>query len=245
MPVEPDRDRILQFVAMMPDRGARSFYEKIERVELASYVAISPGKLRSTWHWNPSRQELRLSSSDDYVDALRGHLDQAVKSRLRGAGSAVASRLSGGWDSSSVAATAARQLAESGGTVVGFTTVPPENYAGGEPFRKFADEGPLAAKTAAMYPNMEQVLVRSDGKIPLDVVDKAHFLYDRLIWNSCILVLDHQINQAAKSRGLTVMLHGMMGNYTLTQDGLDCLPDMVSRGEWLRWSLCGQEPSGT
>jgi len=90
-------------------------------------------------------------------------LDQSVKCRLRGVND-VGAHLSGGLDSSAVAATAARLLAPSGGRVIAFTAVPREGYDGPVPRHRFADEGHHAAATAALYPNMEHVLVRSEGK---------------------------------------------------------------------------------
>ena len=71
--------------------------------------------------------------------------------------------LSGGFDSGAVVATAARLLAPSGRRVIAFTGVPREGYDGPAPPNRIIDEGANAAATAALYPNIEHVLVRNEG----------------------------------------------------------------------------------
>ena len=170
----------------------------------------------------------------DYAEGLRFHLDQATRARLRGAGSAVAAQLSGGLDSSSVAATAARLLAPDGGKVVAFTAVPREGYDGPCPNRGVQDEGPLAAATAAMYPNMEHVLIRAGHLSPLAELDDAFFLFERPLLNLCNRVWVSAIDRAARARGLNVLLTGQSGNMSLSYGGLDLLPDLLGRGRLIR-----------
>jgi asparagine synthase (glutamine-hydrolysing) len=114
-----------------------------------------------------------------YEEAYREKLNQAVPCRLRGAEDQVGSNLSGGFDSGAVVATAARLLAPSGGRVVAFTAVPREGYVDKPPRNRLIDEGPYAAATAALYPNIEHVLVRSEDRAPLDGLDRAFFFSKR------------------------------------------------------------------
>src|SRR5262249_51224374 len=145
-------------------------------------------------YWQPRRQKIVMRSSEEYSDALRELLDQAVRCRLRGAEDKVGTDLSGGFDSGAVAATAARLLAPSGGRVVAFTAVPREGYADTQPGNRLVDEGPHAAATAALYPNIEHVLIRSKDRSPLDGLDRGFFLFDWPGYNLCNSVWAHNIN---------------------------------------------------
>ena len=129
-------------------------------------------------HWQPRRGTVLLRSADEYVEAMRHHLDEAVRCRLRGTDD-VGATLSAGLDSSAVATTAARLLQPSGRKVIAFTAVPREGYDGPTPERRIGDEGPLAAMTAAMHPNIEHMLVRSDRHTPFDDLDRSFFFADQ------------------------------------------------------------------
>ena len=153
---------------------------------------------------------------------------------LRGATGAVGTHLSAGYDSAAVTATAARLLAPAGGKVVAFTAVPREGYDGPAPKDRIGDEGPLAAATAAMYPNIDHVLIRSGHLSPLDQLDRSFFLFDRPMLNPCNWVWLAAINGAARDRKLPVVLTGQMGNMSLSYNGLEFLPELLGRGRVLR-----------
>ena len=235
VPVRPDEAAVVDFLALLSEFGSASFFDGVERVEPGCLLIVDRTGHRSRQHWRPARQTLRLTGADDYAEALRSHLDRAVKVRLRGAGDAVGAHLSSGWDSSAVAATAARLLAEEHGRVVAFTAVPREGYAGAAPSFRFGDEGPLAAATAALYPNMEHVRSRSGGRSPIADLDRNLYLYDRPLMNLCNAVWDHDINRLAQERGLSVMLIGAAGNFTFSYSGWNALSEFAAKGQWLRW----------
>src|SRR5262249_16658616 len=143
----------------------------IERVEPGHVVAVTATSLVSRRHWHPSRRSIKFRRPDDYAEALRHLLDQAVSCRLRATGE-VGAYLSGGFASGAVAATAAMLLASSGRRLFAFTGLPRDGYDGPAPRNRIIDEGPLAAATAALYPNIEHVLVRNQGRSPLEDLDR-------------------------------------------------------------------------
>ena len=147
-------------------------------------VAVTANGLTTRRHWQPSRRRIAFRRPEDYSEALRELLDQAVHCRLRGTGD-VGAYLSGGFDSGAVAATAARLLAPSGRRVIAFTGVPREGYDGPAPRNRIIDEGPYAAATAALYPNIEHVLVRNEGRSPLEDLDRNFFLFERPFLGLC------------------------------------------------------------
>ncbi len=234
-PYAPDEDKIAEFLILTPDWGSETLFKGVEKVEGGTFVVLRlDGSFEARRHWEPSRRTLTLPSADAYAEALREQLDQAVASCLRGARE-VAAHLSAGYDSSSVAATAARLLAPHGGRVTAFTAAPREGYVDTAKRPRLIDEGPLAAMTAAMHPNMEHVVIRASGRSPLQGLDRNFFLYERPVLNICNQVWGDAINDAARGRGLSVLLTGSMGNITLSYTGAELLPELIRGGRPMRW----------
>ncbi|MFN3389609.1 MAG: asparagine synthetase B family protein [Allosphingosinicella sp.] len=231
----PDPESLARFVGRVPQRGARSFYRDVQRVEPGHFVTFTASGEQSHLYWKPVRRDLGLKSFDDYVAAYRAELDRAVACRLRGADGLVATHLSGGWDSGAVTATAARLLAPAGGRVVAFTSVPAAGAASA-PARKFADEGPAAAATAAMHANIEHVLVESGNGSPLAGLARQPALFERPLYNICNHVWLSQIRTAAREKGARVLLSGEIGNWTISAGPVSALADLVRERRWGRWA---------
>jgi asparagine synthase (glutamine-hydrolysing) len=232
VPYGPDEQMMAEAVTLMPLRGPRSFFKNISRVEPAHIVTETRDGLSSRSYWQPQHPRIGRAGSD-YVEGLRHHLDLATRSRLRGVSSTVGALLSAGFDSTSVTTTAARLLAPSGGKVVAFTSIPRQSYDGPERRNRIADEGPLAAAAAAMYPNIEHVLIRS-GRSPIEGLDRNFFLYDRPIFNLANAAWGQAIHQAARERKLNIMLNGQVGNMTLSYHGLELLPELLLKGRLIK-----------
>lgn len=241
LPAAPDREAVAGFLALLPEDGSETFFHGIEKVRSGEIVTVTRDGLSRTRWWRPSLEPLRLKRTEDYAEALREHFDRAVAVRLRGAGSAVAAHLSGGLDSSAVAATAARLMAADGGRVTAFTGTPREGYDASEVRNAFADESPYAAEVAAMYPNMDHVIVRNGGS-PLAELDRNFFVYERPVLNLCNSVWMHRIMEVARERGLRVLLSGSRGNMSFSYDGMPLLTQLLSSGRFARlaresWAL--------
>lgn len=234
IPYGADEQVVAEFLVMIPRQGPRTFFRDITRVEPAHVVAVTRGGVSSRCYWQPQRPGGNRLRSSDYVEGVRHHLDQAVQSRLRGVNGAVAAHLSAGLDSSAVTATAARLLAGRGSKVVAFTSVPRAGYGGPSLRGWFNDEGPLAAATAAMYPNIEHVLIRSSRQSGLDELDRTSYLSDQPSISLHDAGLTSAINQAAHERKLTVILTGTMGNMTLSYNGAQLLSELLLAGRFIR-----------
>jgi asparagine synthase (glutamine-hydrolysing) len=225
----PDEERIAELLILLPDTGARSFFHGIERVEPGHVVTVTPNGLAARRHWRPTRSLVVLRREEEYDEALRDLLNQAVRCRLRGVKDAGA-HLSGGLDSAAVASTAARLLAPLGRRVIAFTAVPRKGYDGAAPRNRIINEGPYAAATAALYSNMEHVLIHNGKRSPLDDLDRSFFLYEQPVLNICNIGWIHSIYDAAKSLNLDVLLTGGLGNFGLSYSGMELLPELLRRG---------------
>jgi asparagine synthase (glutamine-hydrolysing) len=230
IPYAPDEDRVAEFLTLLPESGTQSFFKGVERVEPGHIVTVTPSGVASRRYWEPRRRTIRLGSADDYVEAARHHLDQATRQRLRGVNGQVGAHLSSGFDSSSVAATAARLLALCGGKVVAFTAVPRQGYDRPGWQGRPGDEGPLAAATAAMHPNMHHVLIRPGDRTPLDDLDRIFLFFGGPVFNLCNMVWASAINEAARERKLDILLTGHMGNLGLSYSGYEWLPELLRKG---------------
>ncbi|MEJ1968855.1 MAG: asparagine synthase-related protein [Rhizomicrobium sp.] len=235
IPRAPDEVKVAEFLALLPESGSRTFFKDVERVEAGHVLTIVADGMAGRRFWEPKRTVLKLANGGEYAEAMRHHLDQAVRSQLRGAGQAVGAHLSSGFDSSAVATSAALAMAQTGGRVIAFTSVPREGYDGPAPRGRHGDEGPIAAKTVARYPNMEHVLIRGGERSPLDDLDQYFYAYDRPVLNICNGTWSTAINQAARARKLSVVLTGQMGNMTISHGGETLLPQLVGSGRWIRW----------
>jgi len=235
IPLAPDEARLAAFLALRPEVGGGTFFAGVERLEPGGLVVIDSDRTTARRHYRPSARTLALKGPGDYAEALRERLDAAVGAQLRGGGRNVGAHLSSGWDSAAVATTAARQVAENGGRVTAFTATPMSGYRGAAPNGRHGDESLGAAEVAAIYPNIDHVLVRGQGRSPLDDLDGDIALSGRAVLNPCNHVWYNDINRAARTRGVGVMLTGDFGNLGLTDDCLDALPDLWAAGRWREW----------
>lgn len=240
IPYAPDEERVAEFLALLPDSGTRTFFQDVQRVEPGHVACVTSAGVEHRRYWNPERRTLRLRGSDAYVEAARHHLDHAVEARLRRSSGGVGAHLSAGLDSAAVAATAARLLRPSGGSVVAFTSVPRTGFDNAVPPGRFGDEGPLATETAALHHNMEHVKIASDGRSPLADLDRSFFLHETPVVNLCNGVWLNAINAAAKERGIAVMLTGQMGNMTISYHGIQLFSELIRHGRWWAWLEAGR-----
>lgn len=233
IPPAPDSEAIAAFVALMPENGPETFFAGISKVLAGHVVIVTRDGIRSERWWRPAIRNLGLKKTDEYAEGLREHFDRAVAERLRGAKGAVASHLSAGLDSSTVTATAARLLAASGGRVTAYTAVPRPGFSDKVSDQVISDEGPHAASVAALYPNIDHVLVPYSGS-PLAGLDRQFFLHERPILNLCNVVWANQILDRARDRGLRILLTGQRGNMSFSYDGMAFLTQLATSGRFVR-----------
>lgn len=228
VPRELDELEMADFLALLPRAGTSTFFKGIERVEPGSILVIGKDKTRTVSYWNPQPEKLDQGSAEDWADAMAECLSTAVEARLRVGTGGIGSHLSAGLDSSAVTATAARLLGSQ--PLVAFTAVPPTDFDGWVPPGRFADEGPLAGRTAALYPNIQHVRIGSEGQSLLDGLDRHAFLYERPGLNLCNDAWADAIKDEARRRKLSVMLIGQMGNATISFSGHQHISDLLAHG---------------
>ncbi|MEM7751982.1 MAG: asparagine synthase-related protein [Pseudomonadota bacterium] len=213
-PQTPDLNSIADYVAIAPPRGNGWFYEGIKRVLPGGIVRITQDHLIEENHWPPPRTHLGLSTSQDYVEAAQDVFTRAVASRMNSDG-LIGCHLSAGLDSSAVMARAAEQCIDGQG-LLAFTAVPPVGFMAPAPPGRILNEGPLAARSAKVFSNVEHIQVSSDSVGHSATWDQAFRLFQAPLPNPCNFIWVKAINDFAKARGICRMLTGQTGNFSIS-----------------------------
>jgi len=214
---ELDREAMATWLAMLPREPLRTFFRNIYRVPPGQRVIWEGGKFRLERWWKPEEiPPLTLRDDADYAAAVRECFEEAVRCRIAGR-EQIGTHLSGGLDSASVTAVAARQLASQGRSLLAFTAAP--RHATADVANRFADEWPHASLVAAHYANIEHIRIDNDDRPILDALDVREPGNDWPVLNASNTVWLNAIERVARDRGVEVLLTGAMGNMTLSYDG--------------------------
>jgi asparagine synthase (glutamine-hydrolysing) len=238
---EPDPRQLAEFFADIPRSGDRTYFKHIKRVEPGHVVLIDRRGVTKRAYWRPPDSRIQFANDADYSEALRESLDRATSARLRGAHMLVGTHLSAGLDSGAVSTSAATLMREKQGRVIAFTSAPREGFDGPVPRGRVADEVEIAAEVARLHPNIDHVVVRAEGQSPLDILRRDSGLYGEPLGLPCNQVWWAAVHDAARERGVRVMLTGESGNLAFSSGGLPTLSELVADGAWLRlWSEARQ-----
>jgi asparagine synthase (glutamine-hydrolysing) len=213
--------------------AGESFFAGVHPVPQAAVVHFSSnGRVTRNSYWSAPPEPADHGDRRALIEEYRHVLDQAVRPRLGSASAVVAAHLSGGFDSSSVAATAARLLGNPE-AVIGFTSAPafatpPERDLG-----FFAEESELAGDVAASY-GFRHIVVRETAPIPDIIRSQTTFLQQpvRDPFNGAWWV---EIEARAAAMGATRLLTGELGNLTINAGNLSDLSEWIRRRRWATW----------
>ena len=223
-----------RFLAAVSLAGTETFFEGVERLLPGHWMKVSAAGIEIRRYWHPiDTAPIRYARDADYIEDFCERYDRAVSDRLSGA-EGIASHLSGGLDSSSVTVTAARLLTKQGRRLTAFTAVPGSAYDGSALHGRFGNEGPMASEVAALYPNIDHVLVNAEGRDLLASSRRDARLAGEPTFNPTNTLWIDAIRDASRSRGLSVLLQGAGGNLTISFDGLIALSELFRSGHWLK-----------
>jgi asparagine synthase (glutamine-hydrolysing) len=196
----------------------------VQKLPPAHWMSASQKGIQIERYWSPrDAPRVRYPSLEQYVEALRGLLQQAVECRLR-TSFPVGSHLSGGLDSSSIAVLAARILRSRGQVLSTYSWQHPLE-AGEEPSAPewaytqmvCEQEGLLCEHSAFSGQAMLEFLRQ-------DISQHSSFdaIYERLV---C---------QAARYRGIRVMLSGWGGDELISFNGRGYYAELFWHARWIK-----------
>lgn len=208
--------------------GERTIRKGIHRLPPAHTLTVTPDRLNVHQYWSlESTPVLRLRRREDYVPAFREVFDEAVRSRLRcplhdgedlGVNGSVASLLSGGLDSGSVAATAAHLLQPSGKRLTAFTAVPLSDtsiYVG----KRFGDEFPFAQANARFAGNVDHVAIAPTCITPIQAMRRLLEIHDQPAPGAGAAYFFYNLLNTIGTLGYRFLLTGACGNASISWTG--------------------------
>ncbi len=236
IPKKVDLEFVEQTILHASLEGERSYFENIYRVKPGHYGILDQSGFQQIQYWKPDVTPLKLSSHQEYVDAVTERFDNAVSVRLRGADN-VAAHFSAGLDSSAVA-TSAAILLENTGRVTAYTAVPRDGYVEEDATssHRIIDEGILAAQAAQLYPNIDHIRVPTTGRSLLEGLDRLTYLQYMPGANLCNNDWIVAINEHARAIGHNVLLTGQLGNMTFSHNGANLLAELLKSGRIIEFA---------
>jgi asparagine synthase (glutamine-hydrolysing) len=214
-----------------PNHANETAYENIFRLAPGHKLTIDAHNFSIKQWWEPQHlKQLIYNHDQDYYEAFLEIYSDAVAKRIRTSRGAVATTLSSGFDSSSVAAIAAPILATKGERLMAYVHTPlfePTCLPQG----RIANEFPLASSTASFVGNIDPIACNSAGwsiieniKLGLDIHAQPNGTASNNYWM-------HNIFQIARNSNTRILLNGQGGNATVSYKGKGNLIPELKKGE--------------
>lgn len=216
----PDLKALGLFMSGALDQiSGNSFFKNIHALPPAHVLIVEPDRLELRRYWRPERRmSLRLKDDREYYHAFLEQYQRAVTCRLRSY-QGIGATLSGGLDSGSVVALAARALRSEGRTLPVFSAVPHFSLNNCVPVGRCGDETPSVLATAEMVGNLEVNLLRSSNLTPAGSIATLTSANGAPVYGAMNCFWMHDILMQARQRGLRVLLTGQGGNGTVSWAG--------------------------
>ena len=219
VPQRPNPLAIAQILTAWPVEGAPTCYEGILRLPPAHAMTVTPRGVEVKRYWYLEHTpDLHLSTDDEYQEAFLEVYAEAVRCRLR-CSAPVGVTLSGGLDSGSVAALAARELGKQGQRLAAYSSVPivateELDYGG-----RFGDETPFIEAIAQSAGNIDLNHIDAREVSPVAGVEQALFIHDQPVHAASNMYWITALMAEAQKQGLGAMLTGQGGNGTVSWSG--------------------------
>ena len=177
-------EKIADFLVLNHADHVGTIYRNIFRIPPAHLMRVgSDGSLEMQRYWAFDEiAPVRLKSDAAYAEGLREQLDRAVRRQMRSL-HPVGALLSGGLDSSSVVALAARALAERKQRLPAFTGVPRRGFDGPVPDGSYADETPFVEAIKDKLGNVDVHYVHNDECDDFAALERFFFVLNGLVRN--------------------------------------------------------------
>jgi asparagine synthase (glutamine-hydrolysing) len=222
---EVDLERAKEFLALvMP--SDRSWIRDVVPVPPGTSAWISPAGVRTRRYWRLESRERYHGSAEEHAEELLAVFDEAVRARLRRRGR-IGVMLSGGLDSTAVAATVAAEVGDE--PVRTYTSVPPPGWTG-PASRRDPDESHLVRLLAGRVPNLFPTFVDARGVDVIDGDDELFAAGGTPLRNTLNMAWVRTIYAHATADGVGLLFSGGGGNVSFSRDGERWLVDLLLAG---------------
>ena len=194
-------------------------YENIYHVEPGQYIKIhiNDSRIETHTYWNPltNLKKLQLNTDEEYRKIFLTTFQKAVTDLLCTEGN-VGIMLSGGLDSSSIAAFAASELQKRNQNLYGYTAVPTKDYTVHNTRTHIENETSFIRAQQKMYPNLIPHFIGSDSKNAFSSISVHAACYMEPVKPILNMVNTHGMMEQAATNGCRLMLSGQNGNATIS-----------------------------
>jgi asparagine synthase (glutamine-hydrolysing) len=210
-------------------------YKNIEQVPPAHSVLIGKDKIKLTRYGTfSSGEQLRFKTNEEYEEAFQEVFQKAVSARLR-THHKVGAQLSGGLDSGSVVAFAAKAMRRENQTLHTFSYIPPSDFVDFTQKRYMADERPFIKKTVQYVGGIKDHYLDFEGKNSyseiddmLEIMEMPYKFFENSFWLKGMF-------EGASEKDIGILLNGDRGNWTISWGtALDYYAILLKRLKWLR-----------
>lgn len=219
----------LDAVIMFDDTESTPF-QNIDRIAPAQYICINTdGSMKKEIYWNPfeNASEYQFKTDQEYQELFLQKWSEAVKDTLRAQETSIL--LSGGLDSTAVAAIAAPHLKEKKKLLYSYTSVPAKGYQVDTSGRYVEDETENVKKTAEYYGNIDTTFVDMSEVEPWsqsrEEIRILEFPY-KAVQNSLWIV---ESMKRAYDKNSRIMLTGAYGNISISNGHLQLYANTLYR----------------
>ncbi|GIQ69785.1 asparagine synthetase B [Xylanibacillus composti] len=210
-------------------------YEDICQLPPAHTIEIREGRIVCA-HYDTlmPRKTLRLRSNEEYEEAFREVLQQAVDARVR-TPKKVGATLSGGLDSGTVASFASNTLREQGKRLHTYSFIPVQSFEDWTNRRMIANERPYIEQTVQHIGNVEPQFLDFADRNPyleidtwLSMLGIPYKYYENSFWI-------RGIYERARQDQVGVLLTGARGNFTISWGpAIDYYTHLLKQLRWAR-----------
>jgi asparagine synthase (glutamine-hydrolysing) len=234
VPREIDLQTIADLLVFAPREPGSSFFSRLNSLRPGHAITIEGSRFK-TRHYRELNihREIRFSRDSDYVEAFEVLFDRVISDQMRSLTPAGVS-MSGGLDSTSIAAVAAGTPGQKGERLHTFTEVPRPGFSGKLPQGRYADETPYVEAMARKYPNLDVHFVRSDGRFYLDELDGFFDAAEMPMRGASNWTWMAAIMQEARRQNARVVLTGAPGNLTISWAGQGLFTQLLGHWKWAR-----------
>ena len=233
LPRQIDEQYLAESLAVIGGEPEACFYRGVTRLLPGQMLVVQRDRwsVHSFWGDAPPKDEIRFSRDEEYVEAFEAILQRVIQDYLRCI-SPVGVMMSGGLDSTTVAAIAAPLYAEKGRRLITFTEVPRLGFDGAIIAGRYADETPYVEAMARRYESLDPNFIRTDGRVYTEELDTFFAAAEAPLPNASNRMWYETILRAAQSRGVRLLLTGASGNLTVSWNGSGLLAQLVGNGQW-------------
>lgn len=234
-----DEYAIADYLATLTASDTSTLYRGIRRLGPGSVLTWTPDRAASIhryWHITTTPR-VHLPSAGEYVEAVQARV-QSVIARCCDTDHGIGLILSGGLDSSTLAAMAARHLAAQGRILLTASSVLPAGHRG-----PAQDERPYMEAVCAQYPNIVPHWITAQDHSLLAGLDDDLRRTGQPSWNP-FAVMDRALHTTLSQAGARVVLDGLHGDSVWSFEHPVFVLDFLLRGQirtaWREWTALGR-----